>query len=173
MALLRRLATNAPRGLRALSSSPRTTDDLDLTFNSPRDAFKSKKTSELVRAYLVYQICSINWIVENNDMRGCKTPLKLTGSRILEFDSAAQRATRPRPHVVLCGHVSGSPRRLDYAFVISKMLRYVNGESPHLYLLSRAGLNTNILTLNYRKLFVSLDFPYMTAASYDQFVVFE
>ncbi|KPJ12958.1 Proline dehydrogenase 1, mitochondrial [Papilio machaon] len=68
MALLRRLASNAPRGLRALSSSPRTTDDLDLTFNSPRDAFKSKKTSELVRAYLVYQICSINWIVENNDM---------------------------------------------------------------------------------------------------------
>lgn len=69
MALLRRLATNAPRGLRALSTPPpRTTDDLDLTFNSPRDAFKSKKTSELVRAYLVYQICSINWIVENNDM---------------------------------------------------------------------------------------------------------
>ncbi|XP_013167757.1 PREDICTED: proline dehydrogenase 1, mitochondrial isoform X2 [Papilio xuthus] len=83
MALLRRLATNAPRGLRAFSSSPRTTDDLDLTFNSPRDAFKSKKTSELVRAYLVYQICSINWIVENNDML-MKRLRQVVGQRLFE-----------------------------------------------------------------------------------------
>lgn len=68
MALLRRLAVNAPRGVRVLSTPPPTRDELDLTFNSPKDAFKSKKTSELVRAYLVYQICSFNWIVENNDM---------------------------------------------------------------------------------------------------------
>lgn len=72
MALLKRLAVNAPRHARALStSSPlatRPTDELDLNFNSPKDAFKSKKTSELVRAYFVYQICSVNWLVENNDM---------------------------------------------------------------------------------------------------------
>lgn len=68
MALLRRLAVNAPRGVRVLSTPPPARDELDLTFNSPKDAFKSKKTSELVRAYLVYQICSFNWIVENNDM---------------------------------------------------------------------------------------------------------
>ncbi|KAF9810611.1 hypothetical protein SFRURICE_021064 [Spodoptera frugiperda] len=68
MALLRRLAVNAPRNVRVLSSSPPSRDDLDLNFNSPKDAFKSKKTSELVRAYFVYQICSVNWLVENNDM---------------------------------------------------------------------------------------------------------
>lgn len=70
MALLKRLAVNAPRNVRALSSAPPTPgrrDELDLSFNSPKDAFKSKKTSELVRAYLVYQICSVNWLVENND----------------------------------------------------------------------------------------------------------
>lgn len=68
MALLRRLAIQSPRGVRMLASGTPPRDELDLNFNSPRDAFKSKKTSELVRAYLVYQICSINWIVENNDM---------------------------------------------------------------------------------------------------------
>ncbi|KOB64742.1 Proline oxidase, mitochondrial [Operophtera brumata] len=69
MALLKRLAVNAPRHVRVLSSpATRPTDELDLSFNSPKDAFKSKKTSELVRAYFVYQICSVNWLVENNDM---------------------------------------------------------------------------------------------------------
>lgn len=74
MALLKRLAVNAPRHVRVLSSSAtpvpaaRLTDDLDLNFNSSKDAFKSKKTSELVRAYFVYQLCSVNWLVENNDM---------------------------------------------------------------------------------------------------------
>ncbi|VVC94400.1 unnamed protein product, partial [Leptidea sinapis] len=68
MALLRRLAVNGPRGVRILSTPPTSRDDLDLTFSNSKEAFKSKKTSELVRAYLVYQICSINWIVENNDM---------------------------------------------------------------------------------------------------------
>lgn len=68
MALLRRFAVFAPRNVRVLSTPQPSRDDLDLNFNSPKDAFKSKKTSELVRAYLVYQICSVNWIVENNDM---------------------------------------------------------------------------------------------------------
>lgn len=81
MALVRRLALNAPRGIRALSTPSR--DDLDLSFNSPKDAFKSKKTSELVRAYLVYQICSINWIVENNDML-MKRLRQVVGNRLFE-----------------------------------------------------------------------------------------
>lgn len=68
MALLRRIVVQAPRHARALSSAPPPKDELDLTFNSPKDAFKSKKTSELVRAYLVYQICSFDWLVENNAM---------------------------------------------------------------------------------------------------------
>ncbi|XP_023933736.1 proline dehydrogenase 1, mitochondrial isoform X2 [Bicyclus anynana] len=83
MALLRRLAVNAPRGVRMLSASPPTRDDLDLTFNSPKDAFKSKKTSELVRAYLVYQICSFNWIVENNDML-MKRLRQVVGKKLFE-----------------------------------------------------------------------------------------
>ncbi|XP_072934666.1 proline dehydrogenase 1, mitochondrial isoform X1 [Epargyreus clarus] len=83
MALLRRLAVNAPRSVRVLSSAPPSRDDLDLSFNSPKDAFKSKKTSELVRAYLVYQICSINWIVENNDML-MKRLRQVVGQRLFE-----------------------------------------------------------------------------------------
>ncbi|CAH0714000.1 unnamed protein product, partial [Brenthis ino] len=83
MALVRRLALNAPRGVRVLSTPPPSRDELDLSFNSPKDAFKSKKTSELVRAYLVYQICSINWIVENNDML-MKRLRQVVGNRLFE-----------------------------------------------------------------------------------------
>ncbi|XP_028157105.1 proline dehydrogenase 1, mitochondrial isoform X1 [Ostrinia furnacalis] len=83
MALLRRLAVNAPRSARVLSSAPPTRDELDLNFNSPKDAFKSKKTSELVRAYLVYQICSVNWIVENNAML-MRRLRQVVGNRLFE-----------------------------------------------------------------------------------------
>lgn len=78
MALLKRLCVTAPRNLRALSSGPAPRDELDLSFNSPKEAFKSKKTSELVRAYLVYQICSINWLVENNDMVSVRWSSEIT-----------------------------------------------------------------------------------------------
>ncbi|XP_049878901.1 proline dehydrogenase 1, mitochondrial isoform X2 [Pectinophora gossypiella] len=84
MALLRRLAVTAPRSVRALSAAPPPRDDLDLSFNNPKDAFKSKKTSELVRAYLVYQICSINWVVENNDML-MKRLRQVVGQRLFEM----------------------------------------------------------------------------------------
>ena len=46
--------------------APRQIDPLDLRFNDPVASFKSKTMIELVRAYIVYQICSINYIVENN-----------------------------------------------------------------------------------------------------------
>ncbi|KAK2579710.1 hypothetical protein KPH14_011057 [Odynerus spinipes] len=49
-----------------LKPQPRQIDPLDLKFNDPVAAFKSKTTTELVRAYVVYQICSIEYIVENN-----------------------------------------------------------------------------------------------------------
>lgn len=45
---------------------PRQIDPLDLKFNDPIAAFKSKTTFELIRAYLVYQMCSIEYVVENN-----------------------------------------------------------------------------------------------------------
>lgn len=67
MALLRRLVIITPRGVRPYAASPPPVrEELDVTFNSPREAFKSKKTSELIRAYMVYQMCSVNFIVENN-----------------------------------------------------------------------------------------------------------
>lgn len=85
MALLRRLAVNVPRNVRVLSAgSPQARDELDLNFNSPKDAFKSKKTSELVRAYVVYQLCSINWLVENNDML-MKRMRQVIGVRLFEI----------------------------------------------------------------------------------------
>lgn len=41
-------------------------DPLDTNFSDPKAAFKSKTTWEVVRAYLVYQMCSSSWLVENN-----------------------------------------------------------------------------------------------------------
>lgn len=41
-------------------------DKLDITFEDSKAAFKSKTTWELIRAYIVYMICSSNYIVENN-----------------------------------------------------------------------------------------------------------
>lgn len=41
-------------------------DPLDTGFADPNAAFKSKTTWELVRAYLVYVMCSSNYLVEHN-----------------------------------------------------------------------------------------------------------
>lgn len=41
-------------------------DPLDVSFNDPIAAFKSKTTWELVRAYFVYLMCSSEYLVENN-----------------------------------------------------------------------------------------------------------
>lgn len=41
-------------------------DPLDVSFNNPVAAFKSKTTLELVRAYVVYMICSSEKLVEHN-----------------------------------------------------------------------------------------------------------
>lgn len=85
MALLRRLVVITPRSVRPYSAAPPARDELDVSFNNPKEAFKSKKTSELIRAYLVYQICSVNYLVENNDkvsrtthaiLRNTETPIQ-------------------------------------------------------------------------------------------------
>lgn len=52
-----------------LNASPR--DQLDITFEDATAAFKSKTTWELFRAYLVYTICSSNYIVEHNQKASC------------------------------------------------------------------------------------------------------
>jgi hypothetical protein len=41
-------------------------DPLDVGFNDPLAAFKSKTTFELIRAYFVYLLCSSEYLVENN-----------------------------------------------------------------------------------------------------------
>lgn len=41
-------------------------DPLDTSFDDPRAAFKSKTNFELVRAYVVYALCSIEYLVTHN-----------------------------------------------------------------------------------------------------------
>lgn len=41
-------------------------DPLDLSFANPEAAFKSKTTWEVVRALIVYQLCSNQYLVDNN-----------------------------------------------------------------------------------------------------------
>lgn len=52
--------TAAPVG----STSPK--DPLDITFEDSIAAFKSKTTWELLRAYIVYTLCSFETLVEHN-----------------------------------------------------------------------------------------------------------
>ncbi|KAM0727682.1 Proline dehydrogenase 1, mitochondrial [Formica fusca] len=62
-------------------ASPRQIDPLDLKFNDPIAAFKSKTTMELMRAYIVYQMCSIEYIVENN-MKVMKLTKMMLGEKL-------------------------------------------------------------------------------------------
>lgn len=41
-------------------------DPLDTSFADPEATFKSKTTWEIFRAYIVYQLCSSSYLVENN-----------------------------------------------------------------------------------------------------------
>lgn len=41
-------------------------DPLDTGFDNPKAAFKSKTTWEVLRAYIVYTLCSSNYLVEHN-----------------------------------------------------------------------------------------------------------
>ncbi|KAI5725325.1 hypothetical protein M8J77_023846 [Diaphorina citri] len=48
------------------SATPAIKDPLDLSFANPEAAFKSKTTWEVLRAYIVYQLCSSSFLVDNN-----------------------------------------------------------------------------------------------------------
>ncbi|XP_076765647.1 proline dehydrogenase slgA [Xylocopa sonorina] len=61
--------------------APRQIDPLDLKFNDPLAAFKSKTTKELIRAYVVYQLCSIGYIAENN-MKLMKLAKQILGEKL-------------------------------------------------------------------------------------------
>ena len=41
-------------------------DPLDTSFNDPEASFKSKTTLEILRAYIVYTLCSSSYLVEHN-----------------------------------------------------------------------------------------------------------
>lgn len=59
--------TAAPSSAASSASDPKPQrDPLDVSFNDPIAAFKSKTTSELLRAYFVYLMCSSEYLVENN-----------------------------------------------------------------------------------------------------------
>ncbi|XP_065363706.1 proline dehydrogenase 1, mitochondrial isoform X2 [Calliphora vicina] len=59
-------------------------DPLDVSFNDPIAAFKSKTTWELVRAYLVYIICSSEKLVEHN-MKLMKFARTVLGGTLFEL----------------------------------------------------------------------------------------
>ena len=61
--------------------APRQIDPLDLKFDDPVASFKSKTTIELVRAYVVYQLCSIDYLVEHN-MKLMKLSKKILGETL-------------------------------------------------------------------------------------------
>ncbi|XP_055637561.1 proline dehydrogenase 1, mitochondrial isoform X2 [Toxorhynchites rutilus septentrionalis] len=56
-------------------------DPLDVSFNDPNAAFKSKTTFELIRAYFVYVLCSSEFLVENN-MKLMKLTKAITGDKL-------------------------------------------------------------------------------------------
>lgn len=66
--MVRNVSSTAPKNAAAVAASPTVSarDPLDVSFNNPIDAFKSKTTWELVRAYVVYVMCSSEYLVENN-----------------------------------------------------------------------------------------------------------
>ncbi|XP_013108230.1 proline dehydrogenase 1, mitochondrial isoform X2 [Stomoxys calcitrans] len=64
-------------------------DPLDVSFNDPNAAFKSKTTWELVRAYLVYIICSSEKLVEHN-MKLMKVANTILGDKLF---TALMKAT--------------------------------------------------------------------------------
>lgn len=57
---------------------------LDLTFEDHSSAFKSKTTWEVLRAYLVFQVCGIHFIVDNNE-RFMKIGQKVLGKTMFGF----------------------------------------------------------------------------------------
>lgn len=56
-------------------------DVLDISFADPKAAFKSKTNWELIRAYLVYTLCSARYLVDNN-MKIMKLTEKILGERL-------------------------------------------------------------------------------------------
>jgi len=52
---------------RLASSKTTNNDDIQIPFNDAREAYRSKKTSELFRAYVVLSLCGVKPLVDNNE----------------------------------------------------------------------------------------------------------
>uniref|UniRef100_A0A2C9JI87 Proline dehydrogenase n=1 Tax=Biomphalaria glabrata TaxID=6526 RepID=A0A2C9JI87_BIOGL len=55
--------------------------EIDLTFENAKEAYKSKRTSELVRALMVFNLCSVNFLVDNQK-KILKWARKFLGKRL-------------------------------------------------------------------------------------------
>ncbi|CAO1383907.1 unnamed protein product [Diamesa hyperborea] len=62
-------------------ATPKKRDELDVHFNDPIAAFKSKTTMELLRAYFVYVLCSSEKLVEHN-MKIMKLTKSILGEKL-------------------------------------------------------------------------------------------
>lgn len=65
------LKSTAATSTNIVGTSPKTVqqpprDPLDITFEDAKAAFKSKTNLELIRAYVVYTLCSFDYLVQNN-----------------------------------------------------------------------------------------------------------
>jgi len=66
---------------RELLNRDKKKDELDLSFEDHNAAFKSKTTMEVVRALVVFQLCGINKLVDNNEML-MKLGQKMLGKKL-------------------------------------------------------------------------------------------
>jgi len=73
---------NCSKNNNKVESAPRR-DQLDLTFNNAEAAFKSKSTAQILRAYLVFTLCSSNYLV-NNNMKLMKLGKKILGKKLFK-----------------------------------------------------------------------------------------
>jgi len=60
------LTSSKPDGPSPAQTQGSRRDVLDFSFNDAHAAYKSKTTWEILRAYIVYTLCSSNYLVENN-----------------------------------------------------------------------------------------------------------
>nr|CAD7263098.1 unnamed protein product [Timema shepardi] len=78
-------AINYETSLEGNSQSQSPKDPLDLTFEDPVASFKSKTTWEVLRAYIVYTICSFDFIVENNTKITPQIAFRLKSTTLFSF----------------------------------------------------------------------------------------
>lgn len=64
-------------------------DPLDLSFNNTKEAYKSKKTSELIRAFLVLKLTSYDFLVNNHQK--VRHLIGFCSLNLIIFDSTAHQ----------------------------------------------------------------------------------